>query len=207
MDAHAPADVRRRRCRHKRAPVIATAASPPAHQPVQGASAHTTPSPPTPTPPKEPSPATIASPPAKRTRKAARRRCEVELLRESNADDEILLSPISQARTAPLSPVSPTPPTPIESDSTLTFSPHSEPTSSQPSSPTPAESPVGPPSPPPVPPTTPPPSRAPAGPPPPPLWPEAYVFSTDPDRIVCRKCCNRHYNYRWYSHCFMCNRP
>ncbi len=43
------------------------------------------------------------------------------------------------------------------------------------------------------------------GPPTPPPWSEAYVFSTDPDRIVCRKCCNRHYNYRWYSHCFMCN--
>jgi hypothetical protein len=44
-----------------------------------------------------------------------------------------------------------------------------------------------------------------SGPPTPPPWPEAYVFSTDPDRIVCRKCCNRHYNFRWYSHCFMCN--
>jgi hypothetical protein len=43
------------------------------------------------------------------------------------------------------------------------------------------------------------------GPPTPPPWPEAYIFSTDPDRIVCRKCCNRHYNFRWYSHCFMCN--
>jgi hypothetical protein len=43
------------------------------------------------------------------------------------------------------------------------------------------------------------------GPPTPPPWPEAYVFSAEPDRIVCRKCCNRHYNYRWYSQCFMCN--
>ncbi len=43
------------------------------------------------------------------------------------------------------------------------------------------------------------------GPPTPPPWPEAYVSSADPDRIVCHKCCNRHYNYRWYSHCFMCN--
>jgi hypothetical protein len=43
------------------------------------------------------------------------------------------------------------------------------------------------------------------GPPTPPPWPEADVFSADPDRIVCRKCCKRHYNYRWYSHCFMCN--
>ncbi len=43
------------------------------------------------------------------------------------------------------------------------------------------------------------------GPPPPPRWPEPYVFSTDPDRIICRKCCKRHYNFRWYSHCFMCH--
>jgi hypothetical protein len=188
-------------------------ASPSARQPVQGVPAHSTPTPPTSTPPEEPSPATIASPPAKQTHKAAKRRCEVKLLRESNADDDILLSPISQAPTAPFSPVSPTPTTPIDSNSALTFSPPSEPTSSQPSMPTPvlqvvpAESSAGPPTPPPAPPTTPPPSRAPAGPPPPPPWPEAYVFSTDPDRIVCRKCCNRHYNFRWYSHCFMCNRP
>jgi hypothetical protein len=192
-----------------------TAASPSARQPAQGARAHSTPSPPTSTPPEERSPATIASPPAKRTRKAAKRRCEVELLRESNGDDEVLLSPISPARTAPLSPVSPAPTTPKESDSAPTLSPPSEPTSLQPSSPAttpallllPAAPPAGPPTPPPAPPTTPPPSRAPAGPPPPPPWPEAYVFSTDPDRIVCRKCCNRHYNFRWYSHCFMCNRP
>jgi hypothetical protein len=32
------------------------------------------------------------------------------------------------------------------------------------------------------------------GPPSPPSWPESYVFSTDPDRIVCRKCCKRHYS-------------
>jgi hypothetical protein len=45
-----------------------------------------------------------------------------------------------------------------------------------------------------------------AGPPTPPPWPEAYVFSSDLHRIVCRKCCNHHYNFRWYNHCFMCNR-
>jgi hypothetical protein len=31
--------------------------------------------------------------------------------------------------------------------------------------------------------------RAPAGPPPPPPW--STAFSTDPDRIICRKCCRR----------------
>ncbi len=44
------------------------------------------------------------------------------------------------------------------------------------------------------------------GPTTPPPWPEAYIFSMDPDRIMCRKCCKRHYNFHWYSHCFMCNR-
>ncbi len=212
VDAHAPANTRRRRRRRKRAPVAAAASSS-ARQPVQGAPTHSMPSPPTSTLPEEPFPATIASPPAKRTRKAAKRRCEVELLRESNADDDVLLSPISQARSAPFSPVSPALTTPKDSDSAPTFSPPSEPASSQPSSPTPvlqvvpAESSAGPPTPPSAPPTTPPPLRVPAGPPPPPPWPEAYVFSTDPDRILCRKCCNRHYNFQWYSHCFMCNLP
>jgi hypothetical protein len=45
--------------------------------------------------------------------------------------------------------------------------------------------------------------RPPAGPPPPPPWSDA--FSTDPDRIICRKCCRRSYIFRWYSHCFMCH--
>jgi hypothetical protein len=207
VDAHAPAYVRRRRRRRKRAPVAA-AASPSASQPAQGARTHSTPSPPASSPPKEPSPATIASPPAKRTRKAAKRRCEAELLRESHADDELLLSPISPARTAPFSPVPPDSTTSKESDSAPTFTPPSEPSSPMPVLLImPASPPAGPPTPPSAPPTTPPPSRAPAGPPPPPPWPEAYVFSTDPDRIVYRKCCNRHYNFRWYSHCFMCNKP
>ncbi len=42
-------------------------------------------------------------------------------------------------------------------------------------------------------------------PPPPPPWPEGYVFSTDPDRIICRYCCKRHYNYKWYSQCYLCH--
>jgi hypothetical protein len=39
----------------------------------------------------------------------------------------------------------------------------------------------------------------------PPPWPESYVFSADPDHIVCHKCCKRHYNFWWYCHCFMCH--
>ncbi len=42
-------------------------------------------------------------------------------------------------------------------------------------------------------------------PPSPPLWLEGYVFLTDPDRIICRFCCKRHYNYKWYSHCYLCH--
>jgi hypothetical protein len=42
-------------------------------------------------------------------------------------------------------------------------------------------------------------------PPAPPPWPKAYVFSMDPDRIICRKCCKRNFNYRWCSHYFMCH--
>jgi hypothetical protein len=46
-------------------------------------------------------------------------------------------------------------------------------------------------------------TRAPAVPPPPPPWTNA--FSTDPNRILCRKCCKRSYIFRWYSHCYMCH--
>ncbi len=42
-------------------------------------------------------------------------------------------------------------------------------------------------------------------PPPPPPWPEGYIFSTDPDNIICRYCCKRQYNYKWYSHCYLCH--
>jgi hypothetical protein len=91
-DACAPADVRRRRHRRNRAPAAAATSEPP---PVHGAPRPTAPSQSSPTPPDVPSPATIVSPPAKRTRKAARRRCEAELLRDSDAEDELQLSPIS----------------------------------------------------------------------------------------------------------------
>jgi hypothetical protein len=40
---------------------------------------------------------------------------------------------------------------------------------------------------------------------PPPLPPWSDAFSTDPDRIICCKCCRRSYVFRWYSHCFMCH--
>jgi hypothetical protein len=62
---------------------------------------------------------------------------------------------------------------------------------------------TSPPSPAPAPSTIPAPATS--NPPPPPPWPEGYVFSTDPDRIICRYCCKRHYNYKWYSHCFLCH--
>jgi hypothetical protein len=43
-----------------------------------------------------PSSSVTTSPPAKQTRKAVRRICEVELLRESYTEDELYLSPVSQ---------------------------------------------------------------------------------------------------------------
>ncbi len=45
------------------------------------------------------------------------------------------------------------------------------------------------------------PPRAPSGPLPPLPWTDA--FSTDPDRILCRKCCKRSSFFRWYSHCYV----
>jgi hypothetical protein len=212
------------------------------------------PPPPQPLPPE--SPPTPLPPPAKRTKKAAKRPCEVELLRGAGMDDVQRLSPPPHA--PPLPTWSPSPPslTPASSptpalDLPLTVSPRRPPTPTfctpnhsylapalspvfsppapfEPSSPpqmavevknattSPALSPIFSPPTLPDPPaspqiaaqeeeasSTPPPTspKPPAAPP----WPEAYVFSTDPDRIICRKCCKRHYNYKWYSHCFMCH--
>jgi hypothetical protein len=89
LDAHTPADVRR--CRRWRQRASAAAAASPAGPPLHGAPHPTPPSPPTSTPPDATSPATITSLPAKRTRKAARRRCEAELLHESKMGEELQL--------------------------------------------------------------------------------------------------------------------
>jgi hypothetical protein len=100
--------------------------------------------------PEAPSPAEAAMPPAKRTRKAARRRCEVELLRDNDTDDDLHLSPVSQARQA----------TPIDSEPATAVQPTPDPSPLMPTTTTPAppllkaESPAGQP-PPPSPPTTP----------------------------------------------------
>jgi hypothetical protein len=148
-------------------------------------------------------------PPAKRTRKAARRRCEAELLRDGGEEGDILLSPL----TRPFPALTPQPPTPPPAPTPTPRSALPVLTSSQ-GPPTPACSSPEQPSPiaalvipftPPTPCVSPPTPLPATGPPTPPKWPEAYIFSTDPDRIVCRKCCKRHYNFRWYSHCFMCN--
>jgi hypothetical protein len=57
------------------------------------------PSSPTSTPRDSPPPAETASPPAKRTRKAAKRRGEAELLRkECISDEDLQLSPLSHCR-------------------------------------------------------------------------------------------------------------
>jgi hypothetical protein len=229
----ATASARRRRRRHpcRRGLVADTAVPllPRAHQ--------TWPDPlPAEPPPLQPSlPETPPAPSpqrAKRMRKAAKRCCEVELLRGVKSDDDLHLSPPPHSPPPiwlPLSPSPAAPTTPAYTRS-LPSSPQLLPSTTactpDHSSPPPAPSSVSSPSSPPEPPSPPhagveaisaTASLAPSpqsssltpvstGPPTPPPWPEAYVFSTDPDRIVCRKCCNRHYNYRWYSHCFMCNR-
>jgi hypothetical protein len=148
-------------------------------------------------------------PPAKRTRKAARKRCEAELLRDGGEEGDLLLSPLMRPSPA-LTPGPPTPPpaptpTPQSALPVLTSSQGPPtPACSSPEQPSPTAAPVIP-STPPTPCVSPPPPPPATGLPTPPPWPEAYIFSTDPDRIVCRKYCKRHYNFHWYSHCFMCN--
>jgi hypothetical protein len=191
-------------------------------------------------PAPEPSPPdtlpTPSPPPAKRTRKAVKRRCEIELLRGVEMEDDVCVSPPLHtpppARSPP--PPSPTPTTSPFTEQSLSLDDHDLPqspailpaltpdrsaTAPAPSTISTTPTSPGPPSPPPSPaPGTstltspaPAPSSAPSTapttsePPPPPPWPEGYVFSTDPDRIICRFCCKRHYNYKWYSHCYLCH--
>jgi hypothetical protein len=227
-DAIAPAVGRRRRRRRRRAQTGATFATnaprpdlmsdqPPSSR---GAPSPVAPSSVVPTPPS----ATAASPPAKRTRKATKRRCEVELLRYDSTEgtddnDDLHVSPIScsHSEEAPenysLSTSFEHVP-PAKTILTTTTSTPTPPSPPGPASPQPAPSPPSTPTIPPAPASPPnsaatasPSTSTPAGPepPPPPPWPEGYVFSDDPDRIICRKCCKRHYNYKWYRHCFLCH--
>jgi hypothetical protein len=157
-------------------------------------------------------------PPAKRTRKAVKRRCEAELLRYEGEEDTLLLSPPHGSPPPPAllphpppitPPMSRTPPPlpPLEQGLTM-------PICATPELPSPTAAPTDLSTPPPTA-LAPQPASEIAGPahcpatadrpPSLPPWPESYVFSTDPDRIVCRKCCQRHYNFRWYSRCFMCH--
>ncbi len=95
-DANAHSDSRRRRRRCKRAP--AAAAPSPAPPTLTSASSQP------PSTPHEASPLSSTetiSPPAKRTQKAAKRCCEVELLREIDSEEELLLSPVDPTRQVP----------------------------------------------------------------------------------------------------------
>jgi hypothetical protein len=134
-DAHAPADVRRCRQRRKCAPAASCASPLCMEHAIQQRRLHLhlhhQMLPPQPT---------IASPPAKRTPKAARRRCEAELLCGSDADDDLQLSPISQARPAPLPLDSPSSPTPIDLEPVPALSPLPDSTSSPPPVSMPAQS-------------------------------------------------------------------
>jgi hypothetical protein len=153
--------------------------------------------------------------PAKQTQKAARRSCEVELLRDSDTDEELILSSVSQARQATLIDSDPAP----QSHLRRTRRPQCCRPQRRPRRFYRLNTTVSLPPPPPSPPTSPPStvqpvtlaeppfrevlSPRPASPPPPPPWSDA--FSTNSDRIICRKCCNRSYVFRWYSHCYMCH--
>ncbi len=240
-----------RRCRrgrpHRRGPAV-SAASPTRTSlpPTRSAPSPTWPEPPPPVPPApEPSPPesppTPSPPPAKRTRKVAKWRCVVELLRgEGVKDDFYVLPPVPMPPPArsPLPP-SPTPTVSPITEQSLCFPDLPQLLALQPvstpdhSAPAPAPStifsppiPQGLPSSPPLaalvistptsqapapstissPPTAsgPTPSAAPerssttpatSEQPPPPPWRKGYVFSTDPDIIICWYCCKRHYNY------------
>jgi hypothetical protein len=132
------------------------------------------------TPAVPPSPPLI-SPPAKRTRKAAKRRCEVELLRDEELEGEIQLSPLSCATHTPsLSP--PTPPTPPENDDLQLLL--SSPTPTSPSAlPMPSPTTSSPPSSPRLP--APPIDKSPTIPAAPPM--SAY-FPSCPFKVICRYC-------------------
>jgi hypothetical protein len=165
------------------------------------------------TPAMPPSPP-VVSPPAKRTRKAAKRRCEVELLRDEELEGELQLSPLSCATHSPsLSP--PTPSTlpknvPFHDDLQL---PPSSPT--LPSSPSAPPSPTSPSAPPmPSPPTSSPPTspRFQALPTPPPIDksptipaapPMSAYFPSCPFKVICRYCLRDDHDV-WYRQCPNC---
>jgi hypothetical protein len=212
---------RRRRRRRPRNTAVGDATNHVVHAPLVPESSPTEPS----GPELSPTPRNLITPsppPAKRTRRAVKRRCEAELLRIEEGENTLLLSPLHASPTpqllSPLSttttsptPRTPPPLSPLKQDQSTQVL-----TTPEPPSPTAAPTDLF--TPPPVALASP---SAPEaadecaepvlctltadGPPPPPPWPESYVFSDDPDRIVCRKCCNRHYNFRWYNHCFMCH--
>jgi hypothetical protein len=97
-DAYAPADRRRCQLRRKRTPTPSAAGLmllPPEPGSLPPSSS---------TRQDSPSPAVTASPPAKWTQKATRHRCEVELRRETDSADKLLLTPISHALETPPSP-------------------------------------------------------------------------------------------------------
>jgi hypothetical protein len=167
-------------------------------------------------------------PPAKRTRKAAKRRCELELLRDDVGGFNLALSPTPSTPPSPLPLLtSPSVPSPLLSPGRSSSLPplrrysvstplttailyetpthfSSAPCPTEPSSPaTPSSvsSPASPALTSLTPPTSPEASLPLCSPPTPPPWSRA--LSTDPDRVVCPSCCKESYNFRWYDHCFM----
>jgi hypothetical protein len=163
--------------------------------------------------------------PAKRTRKAAKRRCEIVLLRGVGVENALCLSThYTHAPSASLNAPTAEPVTGILAGSSagnihdgLPTAPantdnwHPRPFHTSPGSmhhplapPTSAGLPSPPPSVAPVTTVLASPELAPPEPAAPPLWPEAYILSTNLDQIMFLKCCKRNYNYKWYNHCSMC---
>jgi hypothetical protein len=149
--------------------------------------------------------------PAMRTRKAVKRGCKAELLKDLGEGEDLLLSPLNS--TPPSPALSPQPPYPPPAPSPTLWTPPLLPPSSQgtplPTCATPEH---------PSPTTTlailstqlAPLILLPA--------PLSWAWRTvrpqllgHPHRlhslnhIVCHKCCKQHYNFWWYSHCFMCH--
>jgi hypothetical protein len=150
---------------------------------------------PSPLPPEKLPP---ASPPlAKRTRKAAKRRCEVELLRWEGEDGDLQLSPLS----CPPSP--PAPPSPSTSPTSTT--PPFPPSIATPGSPAAPRPPTtsllatpSPPPPPPAPPTPAPRFRQ------PPTPPRMGKLPTCWRKVLCRKCKRDSHDIS-YRHCIECH--
>jgi hypothetical protein len=115
--ASAPRRRRRRRPRRRGQAACAGATTRTSSPPIiSSRPEHPSPIPTVPEPSPHKSPPTPSPPPAKRTRKAVKRRCEVELLRGDGVEDDVYVSPPPLTPPPARSPPPPSPtPTPTAS--------------------------------------------------------------------------------------------